>query len=162
MRPSLRSTSTRTFVLWPAVVAVEQTVRGRRLHPSGMPLLVAGYGLYRLAGTYRLRRAGGPAGMSGLPDRLVEDGPYQVTRNPMYLGHLVFLTGLYVTTRSPVSAALLAAHVPWFRARVGRDEDRLRAHFGAEYADYCRRVPRWLPGMRTGTLPCVQRRQLTD
>jgi protein-S-isoprenylcysteine O-methyltransferase Ste14 len=27
----------------------------------------------------------------GMPHRLVVDGPYAWTRNPMYLGHLVFM-----------------------------------------------------------------------
>jgi protein-S-isoprenylcysteine O-methyltransferase Ste14 len=146
VRRSLGSTSTRTFVVWPAALALERALTHRRVHPAGLPLLVSGYALYRLAGAYRLPRAGGPPGMTGMPVRLVEDGPYRITRNPMYTGHLVFLTGLVVTTRSPWSAAVLVAHLPWFRARVRRDEQRLRDQFGPAYEDYCERVPRWLPG----------------
>lgn len=145
MRLTLRATSTRTFLLWPAVVAAETALARRRPHPAGAPLLLAGYGLYRLAGAYRLPRAGGPPGMIGLPERLVEDGPYAWCRNPMYAGHVLFLTGLAVATRSPVAAAALLGHLPWFGRRVRRDEARLRAHFGPAYDAYCARVPRWLP-----------------
>ena len=146
MRLSARSTSTRTFVIFPLTVTLEQAVARRRWHPAGALLLVAGYLTYRLAGAYRLPRAGGPPGMSqGMPEELVTSGPYRLTRNPMYLGHLLFLGGLVLATRSPVAAALLAAHVPWFSGRVRRDEERLHARFGAAYADYCRTVPRWLP-----------------
>ena len=146
MRLTARSTSTRTFVLVPTAVAAEQVVSRRRLHPAWSPLLVAGYLTYRLAGRYRLPRAGGPPGMSqGMPERLITSGPYAVTRNPMYLGHLVFLAGLAMVTRSPLAAVTAAAHVPWFSARVQRDEQRLRARFGARYDDYCAQVPRWLP-----------------
>jgi protein-S-isoprenylcysteine O-methyltransferase Ste14 len=151
MRPSLSSTSTRTFLAWPLVVGAEQLLARRRLHPVGLPLLVAGYSAYRLAGAYRLPRAGGPAGMSqGMPERLVREGPYGWTRNPMYAGHLLFLTGLAVTTRSPLAVAALAGHLPWFRSRVRRDEARLRARFGTAYDEYCATVPRWLP-LRLGT-----------
>lgn len=147
MRPSVKSTSARTFVLIPVAVAAEQAMFRRRLRPAWSPLLITGYLGYLAAGRYRLHRAGGPAGMSqGMPERLIATGPYAVTRNPMYLGHLTFLTGLAMATRSPLAALAAAAHVPWFAARVRRDERRLRRKFGAAYDDYCTRVPRWIPG----------------
>lgn len=146
MRLSLRSTSTRTFVAWPLVVGLDQLRARRRVRPAGVPLLVCGYLLYRSAGSYRLPRAGGPPGMSaGMPEQLVVAGPYAWTRNPMYTGHVLFLAGLTVTTRSPLAAAALLGHLPWFARRVARDEARLRARFGAEYDDYVAAVPRWLP-----------------
>lgn len=148
MRVSLHSNSTRAFVAYPAAVAVEQLLSRRRWHPAALPLLAAGYACYRLAGLYRLPRAGGPPGMSqGMPERLVTDGVYARTRNPMYLGHLVFLTGLALLTRSPVAVALLGALGPWYGTRVAADERRLREAFGAEYEAYAAQVPRWLPGV---------------
>lgn len=154
MRPSVKSTSARTFVLIPVAVAAEQAIFRRRLRPAWSPLLITGYLGYLAAGRYRLRRAGGPAGMSqGMPERLIATGPYALTRNPMYLGHLTFLTGLAMATRSPLAAVAAAAHAPWFAARVRRDERRLRRKFGATYDGYCTRVPRWIPGARLHTLP---------
>lgn len=147
MRPSLSSTSTRTFVAVPAALALEQALSRRPLHPGWAPLLVAGWLAYRLSGRYRLPRAGGPPGMSqGMPEQLVTEGPYALTRNPMYAGHLLFLTGLALLTRSPLAAVVAAAHVPWFAHRVRRDEERLAERFGEAYAVYCERVPRWVPG----------------
>jgi protein-S-isoprenylcysteine O-methyltransferase Ste14 len=148
MRMSLSSTSTRTFLIWPLVVAAEQAVSRRRPHAAGLPLMAAGYAAYRLAGSYRLPRAGGPAGMSqGMPERLVVSGPYRWTRNPMYAGHLLFLTGLTVSSRSPLAAGLLGWHLRWFADRVRADEKRLRERFGAAYDRYCERTPRWAPGL---------------
>jgi protein-S-isoprenylcysteine O-methyltransferase Ste14 len=150
VRASLASTSTRTFVLWPALVAAERAARRRPPAPArlaaGAPLLAAGWAAYRACGRYRLGRAGCPPGMSqGMPERLVTTGPYAWSRNPMYAGHLAFLAGLAVATGSPVALAALAWHVPWFARRVRRDEDRLRERFGAAYDEYASRVPRWLP-----------------
>jgi protein-S-isoprenylcysteine O-methyltransferase Ste14 len=146
VRLSLSSTPARTFVVWPVVVAVEQALSRRRLRIAGLPIMAAGYAAYRLAGAYRQPRAGGPPGMSqGLPERLVVDGPYGWTRNPMYAGHLAFLAGLALTTRSPVAVGLLAWHVRWLAERVRADERRLRRHFGPTYVEYCARTPRWLP-----------------
>lgn len=153
MRLSVASTSTRTFLVWPAVIAAERAVRRRPPRPAalaaGAPLLAAGYGLYRACGHYRIDRAGGPPGMSqGMPERLVTSGPYARTRNPMYAGHLVFLAGLTVASGSPLAAALLGWHVRWFGRRVRRDEERLHAAFGPAYEAYVRQVPRWLPRLR--------------
>lgn len=62
----------------------------------------------------------------------------------MYLGHLIFGLGLALTLRSRFAALILAERWLRFSRRVTRDEARLAAFFGEEYAEYCRRVPRWL------------------
>jgi protein-S-isoprenylcysteine O-methyltransferase Ste14 len=145
MRLSVSSTSTRTFAVYPALVLAEQALSRRPLHRRWLPVLAAGYGLYRFAGSYRISRAGGPPGMSqGMPGKVIDTGPYAITRNPMYLGHMVFLSGLAMLTRSPFAAALLTAVVPWFDDRAVHDERRLEKAFGEEYVAYRDRVPRWL------------------
>jgi protein-S-isoprenylcysteine O-methyltransferase Ste14 len=150
MRNSIRGTSTRTFLAIPAAVLAEQAVRRRPLHLEWTPVMAWGYLQYRLAGQYRIARAGGPPGMSqGQPDRLVSSGVYARTRNPMYMGHLVFLTGLTLVTRSPLSLAVTAGLVHWFDERARTDHRRLIDIFGAPYEQYAGRVPRWLPGLPT-------------
>jgi len=158
VRMSARSTSTRTFVALPAVVLVEQALSHRPLRLRWAPLLAWGYLQYRLAGSYRIARAGGPPGMSqGRPDELVTTGVYAFTRNPMYMGHLLFLAGLTLMTRSPWSLAATAGLVHWFDERARRDHERLSTMFGAKYVEYAARVPRWLPGPPTETLRRARR-----
>ena len=82
-----------------------------------------------------------------LPDRIVEDGPYRYVRNPMYLGHLIFMLGLAVTFVSWFALILFAARALWFHRRVLEDEARLEKIFGRAYLDYQRRVKRWIPGL---------------
>lgn len=152
MRLSLSATSTRTFVAIPLAVLAEQAVARRPVHLRWLPLAAWGYAQYRLTGDYRIARAGGPPGQSqGFPERIIDTGPYALTRNPMYLGHLVFLTGLTLVTRSPLAAAALAAAAPWFDDRAAHDERRLAERFGDEYAAYRDRVPRWLPRLSAAT-----------
>ncbi|MHB8630999.1 MAG: methyltransferase family protein [Candidatus Limnocylindria bacterium] len=142
------SSPRRTFVAVPVAAAVFELLRGRSPFRGGMPavaLLAAGYGLYRIAGTYRAARGGGGPGFAARPERLVTTGPYGLVRNPMYLGHLVFLCGLVGLTRSPVALAGLAIQWRRFAERVRLDERRLADQFGHEYAEYVDRVPRWLP-----------------
>ena len=144
------STPLHTFVLLPLiVVACELVLRGGTLafDPWGVPLLVLGYAQYRLVGQFRSARGGGGPGIDVPPTRIVTEGPFRFTRNPMYLGHLIFMLGLAVTFRSYVGLALLALRAIWFHRHVVADEARLTARFGAEYTDYMRRVKRWVPGV---------------
>jgi protein-S-isoprenylcysteine O-methyltransferase Ste14 len=146
----LRSTSFRTFVLYPViVVAWELWLNdGRlRLEPWFLPLLAWGYLQYRLVGRYRLRRGGGGPGMDTPPERLVTSGPFALCRNPMYLGHVLFLAGVALSPRSWLGAAITAATALWLQFRVLRDERRLAERFGDAYMQYRSRVKRWIPAL---------------
>lgn len=146
----LKSTSNRTFIAWPvALFAAEALLQQGvpRMNAWALPLLAWGYLQYRWAGTYRTRRGGGGPGVSVPPERLVAEGPYRWVRNPMYLGHLVFLAGLALLLSSWIAAAVFVFHVAWFHRRVRDDEARLEALFGAPYREYRGRVKRWLPGV---------------
>jgi protein-S-isoprenylcysteine O-methyltransferase Ste14 len=145
---ALASTSFRTFVMYPILVAGWEWLRhdGRLpIQPWYLPIMVWGYLQYRLIGTYRIRLGGGGPGMRTPPERLVTSGPYAWCRNPMYLGHIIFLIGLALTFQSRLAALITAATIAWFQVRVRRDERRLRDRFGRAYADYCVRVRRWVP-----------------
>ena len=151
MEPLLRwlgRTPVQTFVLCPlAVIAFEAALQGGwpAVHWWDTPVMLWGFLQYKLVGRYRMPRAGGGPGMETMPDRILDEGPYALTRNPMYLGHLIFLVGLALTFRSWFALILLAARAAWFHGRVLQDEKRLRAAFGAKYDAYCARVKRWLP-----------------
>jgi protein-S-isoprenylcysteine O-methyltransferase Ste14 len=146
----LRPTPVQTFILCPLAVMAFEFVLHRgppTVVPWGAPLLLCGYLQYRLVGNYRLPRAGGSAGMDVPPERVISRGPYRFTRNPMYLGHLIFLLGLALTFWSWFAAVILVGRALWFHRRVLQDEQRLEGIFGAEYAAYRSRVKRWIPGI---------------
>jgi protein-S-isoprenylcysteine O-methyltransferase Ste14 len=146
----LGGTSNRTFIVWPlALFALEATIQQGlpRVHWWATPLLAWGYLQYKLVGTFRTREGGGGPGISRPPERIVSQGPYRWTRNPMYLGHLVFFAGLALVLGSWIAAAVFAGHAVWFDRRVREDESRLAALFGDSYREYCRRVKRWIPGV---------------
>lgn len=122
------------------------TNRGQlHLVPWFLPLLVWGYMQYRLVGKYRLAHGCGGPGMDTPPERLVTTGPYSYCRNPMYLGHIIFLLGLTLTLQSLLAALITIATIVWFQFRVQRDEKRLGERFGQPYFDYSARVNRWIP-----------------
>jgi protein-S-isoprenylcysteine O-methyltransferase Ste14 len=146
----LRGTSFRTFVLYPLVVLIWEWLwnKGRvQIDPWFLPLMIWGYLQYRLIGAYRIRLGGGGPGMNTPPDRLVTGGPYAYCRNPMYLGHIIFLIGLALSLRSWLAALIVMASSVWFHRRILRDEKRLTDRFDRPYSDYAGRVKRWIPGL---------------
>ncbi|MBB5861484.1 protein-S-isoprenylcysteine O-methyltransferase Ste14 [Xanthomonas arboricola] len=82
---------------------------------------------------------------SGHPSRLVLDGPYRFTRNPMYLALVLSYVGLCLQLGLLWAVALLP--LPWLalqRYVIPFEEARLRNEFGRQYSAYCARVRRWL------------------
>jgi protein-S-isoprenylcysteine O-methyltransferase Ste14 len=79
------------------------------------------------------------------PRKLVTDGLFRYTRNPMYLGLIIFLVGgwLLLGCLSPmvVVAAFALITDRWY---VVHEEQRLAAVFGKAYIIYQTRTPRWL------------------
>lgn len=146
----MKGTSNRTFVFWPiALLALHVLLAGGWpvLHPWALPFLAWGYGQYKWVGVLRTRQGGGGPGMSNPPLRLVSTGPYRFTRNPMYLGHLIFFLGLALLFGSWPAWVVLVVHLFWFDRRARHDEAHLLQVFGGAYADYRAQVKRWLPGV---------------
>ena len=149
LRRWLRSTSNRSFILWPVLLVGWQALLDGgwpQLDLRALPLLAWGYLQYRWVGALRSAQGGGGPGLSNPPLRIVRTGIYGWTRNPMYLGHLIFLAGLALLV-SGIGWAVLIVHMLWFDRRVRRDEQHLLERFGAPYRDYLARVRRWVPGL---------------
>jgi len=77
---------------------------------------------------------------------LVTTGMYSVIRHPSYLGLLVNSLGWGLAFRSGVGVLLTALTMLPLLARIGAEEWLLRSQFGDEYAAYCARTSRLLPG----------------
>ena len=77
---------------------------------------------------------------------IVDRGPYSVTRNPLYVFSFIGAFGIGAQTGSLVIGSVFAiATVLVFLRTVGREETWLTEHFGAPYAAYCARTPRFWP-----------------
>jgi protein-S-isoprenylcysteine O-methyltransferase Ste14 len=82
------------------------------------------------------------------PQKLVVVGFYRYVRNPMYVGFFTGWFSLWVLYGAANRGSLIVAVV----AVVGvalfvrlYEEPTLRTKFGADYKEYCRNVPRWIP-----------------
>lgn len=123
----------------------------RGMAAAGWPLIAGGIALYLACAFwgFALRGKGTPLPIDP-PKTLVVEGPYRVVRNPMYWGVGSVMLGEAAVFHSPALLKLVAA----FAASVilfvlVYEEPALRVKFGAEYDEYCRRVPRWLPRLTT-------------
>ena len=79
------------------------------------------------------------------PDKLVADGLFGVSRNPMYLG--LVLAGFGAALASGTAAALILAAAFALTVRywyIAYEETVMRRRFGTDYDAYCRRVRRWI------------------
>ena len=80
---------------------------------------------------------------------LVTEGFFAHSRNPLYLGNLMVLLGLFLIYHSPWVYTLGGVFfVLSYAGIVAAEEAYLRRKFGPGYDAYMRAVPRWLPRFR--------------
>ena len=132
-----------------AMLALHFIVPITRLIPEpwnwlGVIAIVAGVAL-AFTGARLFRRRGTGVVPFSLVTRLVTEGPYRFTRNPMYLGMVTTLAGVAIVfgTLSPWFAIPLFAW--WINHRfIAQEEVMLEEHFGADYLAFKKRVRRWV------------------
>lgn len=94
--------------------------------------------------------------LSGLPEiapdryprKLITDGIYSRVRHPRYVQFLVALMGYALIANHLASYIVVALWLPAIHLIVLLEEKELRDHFGEDYENYCRRVPRYIAKIR--------------
>jgi protein-S-isoprenylcysteine O-methyltransferase Ste14 len=84
------------------------------------------------------------------PEKLVTRGPYALSRNPMLAGLFAVLIGLGLLIRS-ASLVLVVTPILIVASTVELklvEEPELERRFGADYVEYRRQVPMFLPRVR--------------
>ena len=79
---------------------------------------------------------------------LLTDGPYALSRNPIYAGLLVAGAGWAVLRRRPEPVLAWVGLLAALTVKAREEEHRLNARFGAVYEEYRRRTPRFV-GLRS-------------
>ena len=76
---------------------------------------------------------------------IIEEGPYRLSRNPLYVGMLALYLGLALLIPTFLGLVLFpAAALLVYWGAVRPEERFLHERFGAAYGEYARRVRRWL------------------
>ncbi|WP_101067912.1 methyltransferase family protein [Roseovarius salinarum] len=78
-------------------------------------------------------------------DALVQSGIYSRSRNPIYLGDALVLTGFILRWDAVPSLALVPVFVWIIETRfIIPEENRLRRRFRADFFRYCQKTRRWI------------------
>ena len=114
----------------------------------GLPIATTGLALFFWTVTLFLKIGQGTQ-MPFIPtQKLVTTGPFAYCRNPMYLGVILWVTGLGIILNSP-SFILSGLIVPFLYLIYMKavEEKELEARFGREYLEYKKKVPFLIPSI---------------
>jgi protein-S-isoprenylcysteine O-methyltransferase Ste14 len=92
-----------------------------------------------------MTKAKTPLNPNAMPEHLVTNGPFAVTRNPMYLANTLLLLGVGLVSGITwfLPLALIAAFITK-KVAIEKEERWLADKFGKRYRDYAKRVRRWI------------------
>lgn len=110
----------------------------------GLLIILIGVGLNVWAvGTLKRRKT--TIDFHDTPLRLVTDGPFGVSRNPVYLSGVTSSFGVAVLLGS-LTTFVFPVVLMWILSRfyIPAEENALEDVFGSEYLAYKRRVRRWI------------------
>lgn len=111
-------------------------------------LEVLGFALILLGQIIRVSARGYKAEHSQDSQALIQGGPYQVVRNPMYLG--IFLIGLGVILalfKWWAVVVFAAVFILRYILLIYQEEKKLSVMFPQAYPEYCQKVPRIFPSL---------------
>jgi protein-S-isoprenylcysteine O-methyltransferase Ste14 len=78
------------------------------------------------------------------PDRLIVDGVFALSRNPIYVAFAMVLIGEFLIFPNSITLIYLLAAAALMHRQVLREEHYLQSHYGEAYEQYSRRVRRYL------------------
>ena len=79
-----------------------------------------------------------------VPAPLKTGGTFAISRNPLYLSMLLLLAGLFLIHRNILIVAAMVFFASMIHRQILREEAFLKEHYGEEYADYCKKVRRYI------------------
>ena len=113
------------------------------LDPLGLTIILFGQYLRISARGYKLEKHLEKA-------VLITDGPYALSRNPMYLAS--FLIGLGLTIlllKWWTLPTYIVFFLVWYWPQIHNEQERLKKKFGQEYTCYCKTTPCFFPRLKT-------------
>jgi len=112
-------------------------VAGLCLLAAGLAFMTWGHGRFKMLGVNV--KTIQPA------SRLVTDGAYRLSRNPMYVGFVAMLAGLGIAVPSLWLCAMCMPFFAYFNWYViPREEAYLMRRFGPVFTEYHKRTRRWI------------------
>ena len=146
------------LALWIVAGFATASYRHQRVWPAwswiiSLPLLVLGAGLYRRLGHFDRAKLSGQAEVRPQEhaQQLVTTGMHGRVRHPIYLAHLLMLTGWTIGAGTIALVALWCFAVVTGVFLILFEDRELEARFGEEYRAYKQRVPAVVPSFSPRT-----------
>lgn len=78
--------------------------------------------------------------------KLATSGPFAYVRNPLYVGNFILGLGMVITSNSILNSVIfIGGFAILYFGTVKKEEKVLTEEFGADYLDYMKEVPRFIP-----------------
>lgn len=114
-------------------------------------LLICSLALYEWARHVIWGRKFHIAWSSGVPDELVDEGPYARIRHPLYASYMLAFLALFVAMPSLLTLLILIFNLALFTHAVFREERNLMSSdLAGAYAEYKERTGMFIPGVFGG------------
>jgi protein-S-isoprenylcysteine O-methyltransferase Ste14 len=145
------------FLLLTAVIVLGVAFHGDWTHvptiATGALLFILG-GYFGIAGVIVLgrNRTAYPRPCAG--SELVQRGIYARVRHPLYTSLMLASVGWALMWQSGYSLMAALVLLPFFHAKAGLEERWLREKY-PDYADYAKRVPRFIPKFGPASEVCL-------
>ena len=134
------------YALSPAAYAYLAPIRWLE-HPSLQWMGVA-FVIFSLVWTIIAQAQMGEAWRIGVDTEhrtpLVQTGIFRISRNPIYIGVVVTLSGLFLIIPNALTLLILIVGLVLIGVQVRLEEEHVGKMYPQEYAEYCRQVRRWL------------------
>jgi protein-S-isoprenylcysteine O-methyltransferase Ste14 len=132
--------------LWPGDFSFPITFQSPWLWTVGLVFLLAST-LFVLWARLVLGRLWASTAMIKQDHELRTEGPYRVTRHPIYTGLLGMAFGTMLMNGFGPFLPLLFVLIVFFELKIHTEEALLIKTFGEQYIEYKRRVPQLVPGL---------------
>lgn len=128
-----------------SIISVALLSGSALLHsPTGEWLEMAGFTLLITAALGRIWSAIYISGRKN--ETLCTEGPYELTRNPLYFFSFIGVIGFGLALQSWLAAGVLAVlFFGYYQLVIANEESRLATLFGAPYSRYVETTPRFFP-----------------
>jgi protein-S-isoprenylcysteine O-methyltransferase Ste14 len=77
-------------------------------------------------------------------DKLITNGTFSISRNPIYLAFITFFTGIFLAYPNIITLLFIILISLTIHRQILREEKFLKDHYGNEYDEYCGKVRRYL------------------
>jgi protein-S-isoprenylcysteine O-methyltransferase Ste14 len=75
--------------------------------------------------------------------KLKTNGLFSVSRNPVFLGILLTLAGIFLILPNAITLLVVVSSTLLFQVQARLEEEYLSKTHSEEYGKYCRKVSRW-------------------